>query len=235
MTGRKPRTGKAAGRKQGLHWAVAAIGLGLAVPALASAFRGPRQEFWARMTGAGALLGGFALLFGGAGRTPRLRLRDVALGLASASGLYATFKLGDRLTRRYLPGGDRQIREIYSLRELEPAPVTAFRLIAVIAPAEELFWRGLIQNALARRFGRWRGAAVATLAYTAAHVPSGNLTLIGAAGVAGAQWSALRAAGVPMNALIVSHCAWDVWIFLIQPTGEVTRLEPETAAAWATA
>jgi hypothetical protein len=27
---------------------------------------------------------------------------------------------------------------------------------------------------------------------------------------------------VPLGALIVSHVAWDVWIFLVQPTGETT-------------
>jgi membrane protease YdiL (CAAX protease family) len=128
-----------------------------------------------------------------------------------------------------VPGRDRKIREIYSLRELEPAPLTAFRLVAVVAPGEELFWRGFIHNALARRFGRWRGAALTNLAYMAAHVPSGNLVLVGAAGVAGAHWSALRAAGAPMGALIVSHSAWDVWIFPIQPTSELAGPNREPA------
>ena len=43
-------------------------------------------------------------------------------------------------------------------------------------------------------------------------------TLLGAAGVAGAHWAALYALGMPLGALIVSHAAWDVWIFLLQPT-----------------
>ena len=55
---------------------------------------------------------------------------------------------------------------------------------------------------------------------------SGNFTLLGAAGVAGAHWSALYAAGVPLGALIVSHVAWDVWIFLVQPTGEIEAVTP---------
>ena len=41
------------------------------------------------------------------------------------------------------------------------------------------------------------------------------LTLVGAAG---AFWYALRAAGVPMPALIASHVAWDLWTFLVAPT-----------------
>jgi hypothetical protein len=142
----------------------------------------------------------------------------VALGLVSAAALYATFKFGDRFARRFVPGGDAQIRDIYSLRELAPRGETAVRLVTIIGPAEELFWRGLVQEALMARYGRWRGAAMAAATYSGVHIASGNFTLVGAAGVAGAHWCALRAAGMPMGALIVSHTAWDIWIFLVQPT-----------------
>ena len=47
------------------------------------------------------------------------------------------------------------------------------------------------------------------------------MTLVGAAGVAGAYWSALAAAGMPIGSLIVSHVAWDIWIFLVAPTAPV--------------
>jgi uncharacterized protein len=201
-----------------------AAGLAVAAVALAATFRGPRNRFWDRMTTTGVGLGGLALLSMPPLRRTRIGAKEVGLGLASAATLYATFRLGDRFARRFVPGGDRQIREIYALRELRPRGETALRLVTVIGPAEELFWRGLVQETLMRRHGRWRGAALATLAYGAAHVASGNLTLVGAAGVAGTHWAVLYAAGVPIGALMVSHCAWDVWIFLVQPTGEVTAV-----------
>jgi len=202
--------------------AAAAIGLAAAVPAFAATFRGPRDRFWSRMTATGAVLGGLALVANPGLRRTRIGPREAALGFASAAALYGTFKLGDRFARRFVPGGDAQIRDIYSLRELAPREETAARLVAIIGPAEELFWRGLVQEALMRRYGRWTGAAMAALAYSAVHVTTGNFTLIGAAGIAGAHWCVLYAAGVPIGALIVSHCAWDVWIFLLQPTGEIT-------------
>jgi membrane protease YdiL (CAAX protease family) len=204
--------------------AALAIGLAAAVPAFAATFLGPRDQFWSRMTATGTVLGGLALV--GNRRLWRIRIgtREVALGLASAAALYATFRFGDRLARRFVPGGDAQIRDIYSLRELAPRGETAVRLVAIIGPAEELFWRGLVQEALMRRCGRWTGAAMAAMAYSAVHVTTGNFTLMGAAGVAGAHWCALYAAGVPIGALIVSHCTWDVWIFLVQPTGEITAV-----------
>ena len=78
-----------------------------------------------------------------------------------------------------------------------------------------------------RRFGRWPGAALAAMAYGGVHVVTGNFTLFGAAGIAGAHWCALYAAGVPLGALVVSHVAWDVWIFLVQPTGEIEAIGPD--------
>ena len=182
------------------------------------------------MTATGLVLGGLALIANPALRRTRIGPREVGLGMASAAVLYGTFKIGDRFAREFVPGGEGQIQDIYSLRELAPRPETAARLVAIIGPAEELFWRGLVQETLMRRYGRWTGAAMAAVAYSAVHVTTGNFTLMGAAGVAGAHWCVLYAAGVPMGALIVSHCAWDVWIFLIQPTGEVTAVAAPASA-----
>ncbi|MFL5756077.1 MAG: type II CAAX prenyl endopeptidase Rce1 family protein [Chloroflexota bacterium] len=196
------------------------VGLGAAQIAFAATFRGPRPQFWDRMTGTGLGLGTLAILTSPAARRTRIRARDVALGAASAATLYATFRVGDRFARRFVPAGDAEIRDIYTLRTLRPRTEIAARLVSIIGPAEELFWRGLVQEALMTRLGRWRGAAVAAAAYGGVHAVTGNFTLLGAAGVAGAHWCALYAAGVPLGALVVSHVTWDVWIFLVQPTGE---------------
>lgn len=201
-----------------------AVGLGAAATAFTATFRGPRERFWDRMTLTGLSLGLLALVASSRSRGARIKPWHIPLGLLSAGILYLTFEVGDRFARRYVPEGDAQIRDIYSLRALRPRREIATRLATVIGPAEELFWRGLVQAALMRRFGRWRGAALAAGAYGGVHVTSGNFTLMGAAGVAGAHWCALYAAGVPLGTLIVSHVAWDIWIFLVQPTGEIEVL-----------
>jgi membrane protease YdiL (CAAX protease family) len=170
------------------------------------------------MTLTGLSLGSFALAVSPESRQLRIRGRDVGLGLASAATLYATFQVGDRFARRFVPGGERQIRDIYALRSLRPKPEIAARLVAVIGPAEEIFWRAFVQATFARLLGRWRGAAAGAAAYGGVHIVTGNFTLFGAAGIAGAHWAALYALGMPLSALIVSHAAWDVWIFLLQPT-----------------
>jgi len=198
-----------------------AAGLVGAYAAFAATFRGPRERFWQRMTTTGAGLAAVALTTEHDLRTTRIRARDVALGLASAAGLYGVFRFGDRAARQVMPTGAQDIDDVYALRSLRPKTEIAARLALVIGPAEELFWRGFVQRRLQERTGRWKGAAAAAFAYGGAHVSAGNPTLIGAATTDGAYWSALAAAGMPMGALIVSHVAWDVWIFLLQPTTEV--------------
>ena len=194
-------------------------GLTGAYGAFAAVFRGPRERFWRRMTTTGLALGSLALASDPELRGTWIRARDVALGVASAAGLYGIFRVGDRVARRVMPRGAEEIGEVYALRSLRSRGGIALRLAAVIGPAEELFWRGFVQRRLSRRLGRWRGAAAAAAVYGGAHAMTGNATLTGAATTAGAYWSALAAAGMPMGALVVSHVAWDVWIFLLQPTG----------------
>ena len=194
----------------------------LAYLAFAATFRGPRKRFWQRMTGTAIGLGSLSLLSSKELRRQRLEPSDLALGAAIATGLYGVFAIGDRAARVLMPNGDQDIGNIYELRRLRSRLELALRLALVIAPAEELFWRGLLQGALGRRLGRSKAAAASAALYGGAHLCTGNLTLVGAATVAGAGWSGLAAVGTPMPALVVSHCLWDVWIFLVRPTRAVS-------------
>jgi membrane protease YdiL (CAAX protease family) len=151
-------------------------------------------------------------------RKTRIGPKDVGLGLASAAGLYVVFQIGDRIARVIMPKGASEIDDIYALRRLGDKRAIAARLVSIIGPAEELYWRGVVQHRLMELFGKPLGTVLGTAAYGGAHLVTGNFTLIGAASVAGGYWGALYAMGVPTGALIVSHAAWDVWIFLIAPT-----------------
>ena len=200
---------------------LAKLGLLIAYPAFALTFRGPRDRFWDRMTTTGAILGALAIAGDRSLQRPKLRARDVMFGLGIAAGLYGIFQVGDRMARKILPAGDENIGDIYKLRELRPKDEIALRLAAVVGPAEELFWRGLLQRSIARRWGGVPAAVGATAAYGGAHLITGNPALIGAATVAGLYWSVLALFGVPMAALIVSHVTWDIWIFLVAPTRQI--------------
>jgi len=182
------------------------------------AFRGPRSQFWLRMTLGVGGLGAYALAAEPALRRERPRLRDLFKGLGSAAGLYAIFQVGDRVARRIMPAGDREIAGIYQLRTAAPSAAIATVLGLVIGPGEELFWRGLVQRSLMRRFGRVRGTLLASSIYGGVHLVSANLTLTGAAATAGLFWGALYAREQRLAPMIVSHVSWDIWIFLIAPT-----------------
>jgi membrane protease YdiL (CAAX protease family) len=164
-------------------------------------------------------LGAYALAVEPALRHERPRLRDFAKGLGSAAGLYAIFQVGDRMARRVMPAGDREIAGIYELRSAAPRAAIATTLALVIGPGEELFWRGLVQRGLMRRYGRMRGTLIASSIYGGIHLVSANLTLTGAAATAGVYWGALYAREQRLAPLIISHVSWDIWIFLIAPTG----------------
>lgn len=200
------------------------LGAGLAFAFFALTFRGPRKKFWHRMTGTGVALGSLALATGSELRKTRIGLKDVLLGLGSAAALYGIFHLGDRLSRRIVPQGGKQIEEIYALKRIRPRQELMMRLGLVIGPAEEFFWRGFLQDGLMRHFGRFQGTLMGIAAYGGAHIASGNFTLIGAATIAGAFWGGLYGLGVPLGTLIVSHIVWDNIIFLIAPT---TKLKEE--------
>ncbi|HUG05160.1 MAG TPA: CPBP family intramembrane glutamic endopeptidase [Candidatus Limnocylindria bacterium] len=189
---------------------VLAIGLAMAFGLFGLTFRGSRARFWERMTLTGFLLGTMALANDAELRRLRFRQQDVALGLLSAAGLYVMFQAGDRMARAVMPRGSQEIGDIYALRSLRPKSEIATRLATIIGPAEELFWRGFVQRRI--------GAPGAALTYGGAHLVTGNATLIGAATVAGIYWGLLRAIGMSMPALITSHVAWDIWIFLLAPT-----------------
>jgi membrane protease YdiL (CAAX protease family) len=226
LSSRHSNAAAAQSGREGLPDPVVGLGLGLAFLFFAMTFRGPRTRFWQRMTYTGLTLGSLSLVAEPRLRRTRFDLRDLWIGLGSAGVLYAIFQIGDRLARWILPKGGSEIGDIYGLESLRPRKELAARLALIIGPAEELFWRGWVQERLMRKFGLLPGLALGVAAYGSAHLVTGNLTLIGAATVAGAFWGGLSALGVPPGALILSHSIWDVFIFLIAPT--IQRQVPDT-------
>jgi hypothetical protein len=171
--------------RQRLPEPIVLIGLAFAFVFFGFTFRGPRSRFWQRMTWTGLTLGSLSLIAEPKLRRTRFGLREAAWGFGSAGILYVIFQIGDRLTRLILPKGGAEIGAIYGLEKLRPRKELATRLAFIIGPAEELFWRGLVQARLMKQFGLLPGYALGTAAY--GEVRYWNFTLIGAA-TAGAFW-----------------------------------------------
>jgi membrane protease YdiL (CAAX protease family) len=151
-------------------------------------------------------------------RREKLKARDLLLGLGSAGALYGIFRVGDVVARRIMPRGAEDINSIYELRKGAPPLGIAAALASVIGPGEEIFWHGFVQRNLQRRFGVLPAWLMTSSVYGLIHLVSENLTLTGAATTAGLFWGAMFARERRIAPTVVSHIAWDIWIFLIAPT-----------------
>lgn len=196
----------------------AAIVLGVAVWIVIFAWR--PANFWLLMAGGTAGLGALALSLRGLFPIQEgVHPADLATGLAASAVLYVVFATGRVLAHLILPFAGAQIGAVYLLRTQAPAWVIAALLALVIGPGEELFWRGLVQWGLVRRWGPGGGWAAATLIYGLVHAAAANVMLIIAATVAGAFWGLLYLRIGRIAPLIVSHVLWDLTVFLLLPLG----------------
>ena len=114
-----------------------------------AAFRG-RTHFWQKMAVGVGALGALAVAANPELRSTRNRprLRDIPVGLSTAAVLYGIFRVGDRFARRVMPTGAADIADVYERRRMAPRWFIAPALALVIAPGEELFWRGLVNGYL---------------------------------------------------------------------------------------
>jgi uncharacterized protein len=143
--------------------------------------------------------------------------RKIAIGLASAAGLYVLFAVGRDLALRIFSFAEAGISNAYALRAGIPLWRVALLIGLVIGPGEELFWRGFFQERAAATTCPSYGFALAAMLYTAVHLASGNLMLVLAAAVCGVFWGWLymRFRSPVLN--IVSHTVWDLLVFVIFP------------------
>ena len=190
-----------------------AVLLGLIVAAVAWAllFALGREGFWPRAALAGATIGGYALVVLRED-IPRLLQptpADVAIGVVSAGVLWAVFWIGDRLVTRVLPRLSAEVDDLYAVRGHTSTRTMPF-VLSVIGPAEELFWRGLVQTRA--------GIAVSLVAYALVHLWERKPILLLAALTGGAFWAGLFAWRGTLVAPILSHLLWDLAIIVWFPT-----------------
>lgn len=194
----------------------------------ALAFPVARLGFWLQLSLASVLTGSLAVVSlmkrgnggGDAAVTNRVLFfaSEIVFGLVLAAVLWFVFWFGDGISRRLFGFAAGQIASIYALREgISPLFVGSL-LLLLIGPAEELFWRGLVQRQLAARLGANAALLLTALAYALVHVASFNFMLVGAAAVCGFFWGALyRFFPRHLPALVVSHAVWDVAVFVLFP------------------
>lgn len=173
--------------------------------------------FWVKIIFSALCLAGIAVYFGSRKRFPMFDAKAVLMGLVSAAALYAVFWLGKTASMSMLPFASDQMNDIYSKILGPPTWLLCLLLFFVTGPAEELFWRGYVQERLMSRLGGWKGWAAATILYASFHLVTFNFMLVGAAAVAGAFWGLMYLSNRRLAPLIVSHSVWSVFAFAVAP------------------
>ena len=184
-----------------------------------SPWTAPHINFWVMMTCSGATL----TLFTCWARPHwwkevRLDLSIIVLGVALAAVLWGVFWLGEYLSTLIFDFARPQVDSIYGMKEGENPFVLTLLMLLIIGPAEEIFWRGCIQNRLTARWNPDMGFILTTLVYGLVHVSKFNFMLIMAAMVAGFVWGlAYRFFPERLGAIIISHALWDCAVFIWFP------------------
>lgn len=140
----------------------------------------------------------------------------ILIGIFSAFVLYMVFFVGNFVASQLFSFARGQINGIYDLRK-QSTPVVIGFLVFLIGPAEEIFWRGVVQHTTAHRLNPIKGCLIASLLYALAHIWAFNFMLIMAALVCGLFWGLVYMKYRSLWPGIISHALWDLFIFVLLP------------------
>lgn len=140
------------------------------------------------------------------------------LGILTGIALYGVFWAATTVIYgQNLPLGE-QITSLYK----HFSPEIAWHyivLILIIAPGEEIFWRGFIQKRLIRLTDKKTSIIFSTILYASVQFYSGEFILVLAAIAAGLAWSCLYAWKRSIPLVVISHIVFDLLMFVFFPLG----------------
>jgi hypothetical protein len=178
---------------------------------------GKHVGLWPGIAATGLALGAVCLAAGRGLLLPRLRPsgRLLLVGLAAAlvmlAATYGLFPLAGRLVPAVRP----QTALLYA--SLGRVTLSTALLLPLVVLGEDLVWRGVVQEALGRRFGRLGELSLTPLVYAVANLPSGSPLLTLLALLCGFYWSSLRSATRSLVPSLVAHLVWDCFVFVLLP------------------
>ena len=140
----------------------------------------------------------------------------LTVGIASGVALYLATRVFVAVASRWEPFR-RATVDIYA--EATPIPFARALTLSVVVmvPAEELFWRGLVQARLDDLSGPATAAIVTWLAYIAVNLPSRSAPIVLGAAVGGAVWAGLAWWSGGVLASLASHILWTGLMLALPP------------------
>ena len=184
-----------------------------------SPWTAPHVNFWVMMTCSGLTLTLYSTWAApGWWKNIRMGLSDIVIGIGLAAALWGIFWLGEFFSTLLFDFARPQVDMIYGMKEGENPWVLTVLMLLIIGPAEEIFWRGYLQNNLSKKWNPNIGFIVTTLMYGLVHISKFNFMLIMAAAVAGFVWGlAYRFFPERLGAIVLSHALWDCAVFIWFP------------------
>lgn len=143
----------------------------------------------------------------------------VALTVGALSGLllFAGTRVFVWLAARWEPFR-RQVLEKYEEAAEVPLARSLVLSLLVMVPAEEVFWRGLVQATAADpSLGAAGGAVGGWALYVLANIPSRSLPIVAGAVVGGALWAGLWWWSGGVLAPLASHILWTGSMLVLPP------------------
>ncbi|MGH2685586.1 MAG: CPBP family glutamic-type intramembrane protease [Actinomycetota bacterium] len=180
--------------------------------------RSGRASIWIATSVVMAVLGVLSLLTGNVEAT-----RDGSVALAAAVGVGAGVALYLATAAFMAVAGGwpplaRHATALYGNRGSISVPLAVALSALVVAPGEELLWRGVVLDAIGGAVdGVMVAAALAWLGYVAANAFSGSIPILLGAVVGGAAWTALAVTRYGITAAIGCHAVWTSLMILRPP------------------
>ena len=143
--------------------------------------------------------------------------KAIGFGLLSAVVLWMVFYLGDFFSKMLFDFARPQVDSIYAMKEGQNKILLILGLLFIIGPAEEIFWRGYVQDRLIGKYGEWTAFIITTLIYALVHIWSFNFMLVMAALICGIFWGLMYRYSKNLVPLVISHAVWDVAVFILFP------------------
>jgi membrane protease YdiL (CAAX protease family) len=181
-----------------------------------------RLSVWTTVAPLFGVAGVLSVVANGVDWSPRVSAAVASgAGLGAGLALYAGTRIFVALVAGW-PAFARHTADLYDQRAGLSLGAALAIVALVVAPGEELFWRGLFQSQAVEATSRLGGALLAWAAYVVANAASGRLPIIAGAVVGGAAWGALAWWTGGVLAPIACHAVW---------TGLMVALPPRAAEA----
>ncbi|MFQ5950996.1 MAG: lysostaphin resistance A-like protein, partial [Candidatus Geothermarchaeales archaeon] len=197
---------------------LASLTLLIAAPMWLVVFSDPPWGFWLTLTLATSALLFISVVFL-RNEKPTLNLTPsgLLLGLLSGLLLYSFLAAGFHVTRQLVPRISSDAAVVYSLGSQTDIALIGALLLFPIAPAEEFYWRGLLQREWQSHLGPVEGLLLTSAAYGLIHLVTLNASLILVASMGGVLWGWLFQRTGSLVPGIISHALFNELVFVVLP------------------